>query len=139
MFEYIIADVQPFSLVENESFRKMIEGISGGKGPMSRKTLMQRIESESQNMKEALTEKLCNVKTVCTTVDIWTAHHKSFFGVTCHWIEPETLERKSAALACEWLTGHHTYEVIATKLAEIHSQFQIQGKVSATVIMEAIL
>lgn len=54
-------------------------------------------------------------------------------GITCHWIEPETLDRKSAALACERIRGRHTYDVIAAKVSQIHAEFQIQGKVSATV------
>lgn len=133
VLEFIIADVQPFSLVENASFREMIAGISGGRTHMRRKTLMQRIERGFQNMKEAITETLQDVQTVCTTADIWTAHHRSFMGITCHWIEPETLDRKSAALACERIRGRHTYDVIAAKVSQIHAEFQIQGKVSATV------
>lgn len=133
VLEFIIADVQPFSLVENASFREMIAGISGGRTHMCKKTLMQRIERGSQNMKEAITETLQDVQTVCTTADIWTAHHRSFMGITCHWIEPETLDRKSAALACERIRGRHTYDVIAAKVSQIHAEFQIQGKVSATV------
>lgn len=133
VLEFIIADVQPFSLVENASFREMIAGISGGRTHMCRKTLMQRIERGFQNMKEAITETLQDVQTVCTTADQWTAHHMSFMGITCHWIEPETLDRKSAALACERIRGRHTYDVIAAKVSQIHAEFQIQGKVSATV------
>lgn len=133
VLEFIIADVQPFSLVENASFREMIAGISGGRTHMCRKTLMQRIERGFQNMKEAITETLQDVQTVCTTADIWTAHHRSFMGITCHWIEPETLDRKSAALPCERIRGRHTYDVIAAKVSQIHAEFQIQGKVSATV------
>ncbi|XP_067248588.1 zinc finger BED domain-containing protein 4-like isoform X1 [Chanodichthys erythropterus] len=133
VLEFIIADVQPFSLVDNASFREMIAGISGGRTHMCRKTLMQRIERGFQNMKEAITETLQDVQTVCTTADIWTAHHRSFMGITCHWIEPETLDRKSAALACERTRGRHTYDVIAAKVSQIHAEFQIQGKVSATV------
>ncbi|XP_067267095.1 zinc finger BED domain-containing protein 4-like [Chanodichthys erythropterus] len=133
VLNFIIADVQPFSLVDNASFREMIAGISGGRTHMCRKTLMQRIERGFQNMKEAITETLQDVQTVCTTADIWTAHHRSFMGITCHWIEPETLDRKSAALACERIRGRHTYDVIAAKVSQIHAEFQIQGKVSATV------
>ena len=67
VLEFIIADVQPFSLVENAPFCEMIQGISGGRTPMCRITLMVHIERGSQNMKEALTETLQDVQTVCTT------------------------------------------------------------------------
>lgn len=58
---------------------------------------------------------------------------RGFIGVTCHWIDPQTSDQKSAALACERIRGHDTYDVIAAKFTEIHAEFQIQGKVSATV------
>ena len=70
---------------------------------------------------------------MCTTADIWTAHYRSFMGIMCHWIEPEILDWKSAALACERIMGHHTYDVIAAKISQVHAEFQIQGKVSAKV------
>ena len=44
----------------------------------------------------------------------------SYLEITCHWIEPETLVRKSAVLACERIRGRHTYDVIATKISQIH-------------------
>jgi len=37
---------------------------------------------------------------VCTTVDAWTAHHRSDLGMTAHWIDPKTLQRRKAAIAC---------------------------------------
>lgn len=111
----------------------MVEGLSGGRTPICRKTLMSHIEKTFLKMKEAETEILQHVQNVCTTAAIWTAHHRSFIGITCHWIESDTLDRKSAALACERMRGRHTYDVIAAKISQVHSEFQIQGKVSATV------
>ncbi|CAI5682826.1 unnamed protein product [Oreochromis niloticus] len=133
VFDFIVNEVQPFSTVENTSFRKMVEGLSGGRSPVCRKTLMTHIEKTFPKMKEAITEILLHTQHVCTTADIWTAHHRSFIGITCHWIESDTLDRKSAALACERIRGRHTYDVIAAKISQVHAEFQIQGKVSATV------
>ncbi len=133
VFDFVIDDVQCFSVVEQKSFRKLIEGISGGRKPMCRKTLMQRIEREFASMKQSLTSKLMDVDSVCTTADIWSAQNRSFFGVTCHWIDRGTLERHSAALACARLKGRHTFDVVATKLNEIHAEYKIQSKVRSTV------
>lgn len=119
VFDFIVNEVQPFSTVENTSFRKMVEGLSGGRSPVCRKTLMTHIEKTFPKMKEAITEILLHTQNVCTTADIWTAHHRSFIGITCHWIESDTLDRKSAALACERIRGHHTYDVIAAKISQV--------------------
>lgn len=121
----MIDDVQPFSLVEQPSFKKLIEGISGGKTVMCGKTLVQRIEREFAAMKENFTVTLKKVTYVCTTADLWTAHNRSFFGMTCHWIEEDILERKSAALACARVKGRHTFDVLAAKICEIHADYNV--------------
>ena len=72
------------------------------------------------------------VEYVATTTDCWSAHGRSFIGLTGHWIDPETLERKSCVLACRCLKGRHTYDVLASQLEDIHTEFQIRSKVSKT-------
>lgn len=84
-------------------------------------------------MTDCLQNKLSLVSAVCTTADIWTAHNRSFFGVTVHWIEMNTLERKSAALACSRFRGRHTFDLIASTLEEIHTKYHISDKVLGTV------
>ena len=133
IFEFVIDAVQSFSLVDQPSFRKLIQGISGGKTAMCRKTLVQHIEREFAVMKESLTATLQKVTNVCTTADLWNVHNRSFFGMTCHWIEEETMKRKSAALACARVKGWHTYDVLAAKISEIHAEYKVQHKVRATV------
>lgn len=65
-------------------------------------------------------------------MDCWTAHRKSFIGLTAHWINPESLERHSAALACKRLKGSHTFEVLANAMNDIHSEYEIRDKVVCT-------
>ncbi|XP_076862702.1 palmitoyltransferase ZDHHC17 isoform X2 [Brachyhypopomus gauderio] len=129
VFDYIVSEVQPFSIVEKSTFRNLVEGLSGGKSPVCRKTIMAQMEENFKRMKLTAVEVLQHIEHVCTTADIWTAHHRSFIGITCHWIEPDTLECKSAALACERVRGRHTHDVIAAKISQVHAEYQIQGKV----------
>ena len=91
------------------------------------------IEEQYHKMLSELQQKLSVLFAVCTTADIWTCHNRSFFGVTVHWIESNTLERKSAALACFRLRGRHTFDLIAGTLENIHSTHRVTDKVVCTV------
>uniref|UniRef100_A0A3Q2ECX1 HAT C-terminal dimerisation domain-containing protein n=1 Tax=Cyprinodon variegatus TaxID=28743 RepID=A0A3Q2ECX1_CYPVA len=71
---------------------------------------------------------------VSTTADIWTAKNRSFLGVTVHWIDSETLQRKKAAIACHRFRGRHSYDAIASELEDIFSQYGLTTeKVTACV------
>jgi len=84
-------------------------------------------------MKQKVIDELSTVSHVCTTADIWSAHNRSFFGVTAHWIHPASLTRRSAALACTHMPGRHTFTAIAEHLHSVHSSYCIVSKVVMTV------
>lgn len=65
-----------------------------------------------------------------TTADCWSANKKGYLGMTVHWLDPNTRVRKMAVLACERIMGSHTYDVLAQVMANIHSQFGIEDKVT---------
>lgn len=67
--------------------------------------------------------------TVCCTADSWTASNRSFLGVAVHFIDEQSLERRSAVLACQWLSGRHTYDVIATALHAVFVEHKILHKI----------
>jgi hypothetical protein len=115
VFNFMVDDVQSLSVLEQPAFRKLIEGLSGGKMSMTRNTFINRIEMAFSKMKDKLKENLDSVQSVCTTADIWTAHNRSYIGMTCHWIEKNELVRKSAALACARIRGSHTFETICSQ------------------------
>jgi len=93
--------MQSFSVVESPDFIKLVTTGFPGKHVMSRKTLVGDIETMAQSMKQDLIGQLASASTVCTTADIWTAHNRSYFGCTVHWIDETSLKQKSAAVACE--------------------------------------
>lgn len=130
---FVVGDMQAFSVVESPDFIKLVTSGFPGKKVMSRKTLVGEIETMAQSMKQDLICHLSSASTVCTTADIWTAHNRSYFGCTVHWIEETSLKRKSAALACKRLYGRHTYDLIASTLEEIHAKYRISDKVVCTV------
>jgi len=70
---------------------------------------------------------------VSTTVDVWTAQHRSFLGMIVHWINPRTLKRCKAAIACTRMMGQHTCDVLACKIEQVHASYSLTEKVCATI------
>lgn len=71
---------------------------------------------------------------ICLTTDIWGNKHRSFMGVTAHYLDPTALQRKSVALACTRFPHPHNNERITEQLQLIYATYQIRSsKVVATV------
>uniref|UniRef100_A0A3B3SME0 BED-type domain-containing protein n=1 Tax=Paramormyrops kingsleyae TaxID=1676925 RepID=A0A3B3SME0_9TELE len=124
---YIVEEMLPISTVDSPSFRGLIDKIR----TRNNAGLPQR--KEYATMEANLRAALQAVNFVSTTADFWTSHNKSYMGVTIHWFNPCTLQRKTAALACKRIRGRHTYDVIASELEQIHSSSGVLNKVVATV------
>ena len=135
--EYIIEDMQPLSTVESPGFRKLMNSICTNQLP-DRKSLLNILIKcmirWSVKVKQTLYA-LEAVDTVSTTVNVWTAHHRSYLGITVHWIDSHTLKHCKAAIACVRIKGHHIYDVFACKMEQIHAaSYCLTGKLRATII-----
>lgn len=53
--------------------------------------------------------------------------------MTIHWLDHDTLERKSKGLACHRLEGRHTYDVLARAIEMVLFEFNIQDKTTCIV------
>ncbi|XP_065126262.1 uncharacterized protein [Paramisgurnus dabryanus] len=134
---YVVENMLPLSTVVSESFRAILAKIpirGGGRGVAPcRNTFAKFIDSEYEKMNIKLKTSFEELEYISTTADIWTAHNKSYLGVTAHWINPNNMEREKAALACRRFKGHHTHDAIAVELDNIHSTYGITHKITATV------
>lgn len=127
---FVVDNMLPLQIVDSQSFRDMVHTLSPKKEVPSTRTLGRRILKTYEEMKERLTSKLEQVKWVCTTADCWSANKKGYLGMTVHWLDPNTRDRKMAVLTCERIKGSHTHDVFAQVMANIHSQFGIEDKVT---------
>ena len=104
--EMIVDSGLPLTLTERKSFRKMVQTLSGGDcHSISRKTLKKEVDKSYVQHSENIKEALKGVEFFCTTADIWSTRTRSFMGMTLHYIDPNTFERKSHAIACERFKG----------------------------------
>ena len=92
----------------------------------------ERLQREYSNSKTNLIIALEKATHVSTTEDMWTAHRRSFLGMTVHWIGSD-LQRRSACLAVRRVIGSHTHDVIAAAIDSVHKEFGIASKVNCTI------
>jgi len=107
-------------------------GLPKGLKVMCRKTLKLRINNMYLSMIDYIVSTLGNVMHVATTADCWSKGKRGYLGVTCHWIDSNSLQRHSVSLACSRIKGRHTYDVVASALYKIHATYKIQNKIVAT-------
>lgn len=99
---------------------------------MSRHTLKSKIDCLFESQRNKLIEIFSRIEYIGITADIWSSKHRSFMGVTAHWIDSITLERKYSILSCARFLFPHTNERIAQHLIEICDIYGITKKVIAT-------
>lgn len=124
--QFLTDTTNPLQVVERKSFQNLLIGAQNFKGEikvMSRRTARTKIIAKYENEKQNMKDLFAGIKFVCTTADVWSSSKRSFMGVTAHWIDSETFERRGFAIACKRFKGRHTYDKVAEILANIHSFF----------------
>lgn len=99
---------------------------------MSRQKLKLKIDYLFEAMKNQLVARFSNANYIALTADIWSSKHRSFMGVTAHWIDPVTYERQIATISCNRFTFPHTNERIAENLQIVCDSYEVREKIIAT-------
>lgn len=132
ILNFVIQGLHPLSVVEQKDFQGLVLHLQPDVLVMSRGTIRNRVEKAALVMRKNLKTALEKIDFIATTTDCWTSRRHSFIRVTAHWIDPQTLTRRCAALACKQLKGYHTFTALASALNEIHSDFNIHKKITHT-------
>ncbi|XP_046382586.1 uncharacterized protein LOC124153461 isoform X1 [Ischnura elegans] len=103
---------------------------------MSRRTMGRKLNLMFENVNQNLASKFTEIQFMTSTADIWSTKHRSFLGVTAHWINDETLTRESAVLSCVRFKGTHDYKNIADTLHNIFISFGLNNEKVATMITD---
>jgi hypothetical protein len=130
--DFIVSGMLSLHTVELPAFRNLITGLQPNKKVMSRDTLRNLLQDTASQMKVRLEAILADQKFVATTTDCWTSFGKAYLGITVHWIDRQTRERRSACLALRRMKGSHNFDVIAKMLEDIHKEFGIETKIVKT-------
>jgi hypothetical protein len=95
--------MMPISLTDHPTTRLLMAKFKPEFDVPSRRSLFRDIDKAWEKGRAGLINLLHGQKMVATTADSWTAHHRAFLGMTVHWIDQSTLQRKNAVLACKEL------------------------------------
>ncbi|CAB4002478.1 transposase [Paramuricea clavata] len=115
----VIESLLPMSFVEQPSFKELI-------------TINKGLEKGQEASMAVVKDAMAKVEWIATTIDCWSAHRRSYLGVTAHWLSADSFNRESSALACQRIMGSHTYDRIAAHLKTVHSDYGINSKVVKT-------
>lgn len=132
VLKFVVKGLQTFSVVDLQAFKDLIQDLQPNATIMSRPTLRSSIAEATKSMKKKLIAAMSEVEYIATTTDCWTTRRRSFIGITAHWLDPDSLDRRSVALACRQLKGSHTFDVLAAALNDIHAEYQIRDKIVKT-------
>ncbi|KAE9533460.1 hypothetical protein AGLY_009098, partial [Aphis glycines] len=136
VFEYIVCEMRPLATVEKRSFKKLILGLTKSNDESiipNRKQMLKLLKNSYNSYVSMLSDLIQKSKYICTTADIWSANNKSYLGMTCHFIDSVTYERKSV-LGCKRITGSHTYLNITETMACMTQEYNIHySKISHVV------
>ncbi|XP_063220852.1 uncharacterized protein LOC134530157 [Bacillus rossius redtenbacheri] len=133
ILNFVCSTLQPFSVVEDESFVNLVQCLAPGRSVMCRQTMAVRLKECYETLKKKLMAELALVSNVAITADCWSHFSRAYLGITVHWIDEETIQRKSAMLTIERLVGRHTYDILAAAIHKALREFHIHNKVLACV------
>lgn len=149
--QYIVEANCPLRTVELPAFKALIKTVSTMGTEVScptRVTITNTIATSMNDMKNKIALEIKTNNFFCTTADMWSAHRKSyigmsnvksikstvtnlfkyfFLGVTIHFLNAN-LERKSYAIACKRFKGEHNYLTCGEMIQSIHQEYGLHNK-----------
>lgn len=129
----IVEDMQPLALVERSGFQKFCCNLLPHIQMPSRRTVSREIDALYEEKKHSLIMELEKIKYVSVTADLWSSHKRGFLGLTIHYVDEISVQRKSNVLACRRFKHSHTGEQIAKMMSEIFEEFQVASKITCCV------
>ena len=122
--EHLTESMSPFTLGQQESFRKMIRCVDPNKSVPTYRTVVKYVDKEFENMMKNLHEDLAKALSVAIATDGWKGtNHKNFAAYTATWLDKDLI-RKFAVLAVRRFTGRHGFEEVRKECVSILKEFK---------------
>ncbi|XP_048525013.1 zinc finger BED domain-containing protein 4 isoform X2 [Dendroctonus ponderosae] len=137
LISLIAKEYHPFSIVEDEEFKRLLYLLNPHYKVPTRKTVSNLMLPDVYNEAlELVKSRLDRAFAVCLTTEGWTSRtNDCFYSVTAHYIVEESNNTflSSDLLGCISYTKSHTAENIANKLREVIEEWKLTNKIVAVV------
>jgi hypothetical protein len=132
LVEWIICDLKSFSVVESESFTKLIYKLDSRYRLPSRHTIKRLISQEFEQKRDVIPDFLQNISSKFSlTCDIWSSiKMESFIAITLHYID-SNWKLCHFVLDIFAITGSHTGTSIFEKISQLISEMHLENRVIA--------
>lgn len=129
----IVKDLQPFSIVEDDGFKSLINYLEPDYKIPTRNTLSTTfLDAQYTAVANKVKEELRSASHISITSDGWTSRTMtSYQAITAHYLK--NWELKSALLGCFECHERHTAENIKTEIIRLLSEWEIKDKIFACV------
>lgn len=118
---FVIGAAQPFAVVEQEDFGRLLKSLAPGRKPLTRRVLMQRISDRFVTEESRLQQELLKAKCVAVTADCWKSYNSIFrvFG------EKDQDDNDDSEVECHDLTAlldqEHPFRLPSHQMCAAHS------------------
>jgi zinc finger BED domain-containing protein 1 (E3 SUMO-protein ligase ZBED1) len=128
--EFIVDDMQPFSLVTNVPFRSFVAKLDPRFSMPTERSLHGLLASRYQSLQHLLRQLIDRtMESATVTMDLWTSRASiPFLGITLHWLS-DTFEQYDPALSIRNLPYPHTGTEIAAAIDSVFSEWALVGKI----------
>lgn len=130
IFAMIVLDLQPFSIVEDRGFKRLVNLLEPSyhlpsRFHLSNHVLPHMYDLEKNKMFNALEE----AESVSLTTDTWTSNNtEGYMAITAHYITKECVQ-KSILLGCAQLSERHTAVNLKEEMLKVAKFWNIETKV----------
>ena len=93
VLNFVVQGLHPPHIVQQQGLLDLVKHLQPNTNVMTRNTVVNKVTKASVEMKRKLKAALSDVQFIATTTDCWTAHRRSFIGVTAHWFNPQSMQR----------------------------------------------
>lgn len=131
-YTFFIQDIVPGHVTDSLALRELIKYLNPDFNMPSRRKLTRDIAQLGEEAKGAMTNLLAKISYVATTADSWSAHNRSFLGMTVHWIDPRSLKREKAVLGIKEIVVQQRGNYLAKAMMDMHQEFGLSHKVVST-------